>query len=333
MSEKIPGLRIVGGATEEHKEEARARTEALLHEDHLDSLPKNERDELKKFEIQRSPAVLEAIDFANSYTNRLREEAGVDGYDIPAANYHILPAAFYEKHFGIDSSGKAIYGHQGSVYNIKHLNKSSIDTALTILHETLHLKGHLAFEVEEGRNGKPNKSLYRAGLSAYASQKTIDKGRDHVHFKGLHEAVVSILEKRAVEEILELESLEKEVARMKQKPAQDLIEKISREKGIPIDDIIWVGKNENEFQTIPYPIHRKVLKFVCEKIYNTYRMLYNSPDEVFEVFAKAQFNGKLLSLGHLVDGTFGEGSFRTLSNMLSDDESAQLCLDALEKMS
>lgn len=331
MSEKIPGLRIVGGATETHKEEARKRTEALLHDDHLDSLSKEQRDELRRVEIQRSPAVLEAIDFANSYTNRLREEAGVEGYDIPAANYHVVPPDFYEKHFGKDTVGKAYYAHQGSVYNIKPFKDSPILFASTILHETLHLKGHMALEVEEERGG-PVKSVYRTGLSVRASQKTIAKGREHTHFTGLHEAVVSELEKKALKQMLELESLGREAQRMAGQPAQDLIEKISRNKGIPVDDIIWVGKDENQFQTIEYKSQRDVLHFVCEKIYDKYDLLYGSSDEVLEAFTQAQFTGRLLPIARLVDGAFGENAFRILSNMGADKESAELCLETLKKM-
>ncbi len=331
MIEKIPGLRIVGGASEEHKEEAIRRTEALLHEDHLDSLSQEEREELKKFEIKRSTAVLEAIDFANEYSNKLRVEAGVDGYDIPAANYHIIPPTYYEKYFGNDTSGMAFYGHQGSVYNIQCFKDNPIYLAFTILHETLHLKGHTAFEVEESKDG-PIKSLFRAGLSAHASQRKKDEGRDHAHFKGLHEAVVSELEKRATHDILELESLQHEVQRMSEDQVQELVKKISRERGIPIDDIIWVSKDGRKFQTIEYRAHRDVLKFVCEKIYKKYNTLYDSADEVFDVFAKAQFSGKLLGIGRLVEGALGEGAFRILSNMKADKESAVLCLETLQKM-
>jgi len=52
---------------------------------------------------------------------------------------------------------------------------------------------------------------------------------------------------------------------------------------------------------------------------------------VYKVFLKAHFTGRLLPIGRLIEKTFGEGSFRLLGNMDTDDESGALHLESLEK--
>ena len=55
-------------------------------------------------------------------------------------------------------------------------------------------------------------------------------------------------------------------------------------------------------------------------------------DEVFQEFSNAQFNGRLMTIARLVEGTFGKGSFRILGNMDTDSNSATLCLETLKKL-
>ena len=328
--ERIPGLRVVGGASESEKEESKTKLESVLYEDHLKTLADKDREDVKKKEIKKTPVILEAIEFANRYTNRLREGAEVEPYTIPDANYHVLPPELYQKAAGKDSAGIALYHHQAILLDVKPYKNDPIKQALVVVHETLHLKGHIALEVEEKGSEKIT-SLFRAGISANASQKHKDENKDHVHFKGLHEGIVGELEKRAVPEVLKLDSLAGEVKRLSERPAQNVIEKISTEKKVPIDDIVWVSKDGKEYHTIGYKAQRDVLEYVCNEIYLNSNV-FSSVDEVYELFFNAQFNGELLQISRFMKDTFGEIGFRTLSNMGSENNSAVLCLETLKKL-
>ncbi|MFZ2072547.1 MAG: hypothetical protein WAV10_02630, partial [Minisyncoccia bacterium] len=114
--------------------------------------------------------------------------------------------------------------------------------------------------------------------------------------------------------------------------AKELKKKLSDKKKIPEDDIVWIGnKGENDWEIITYMRQREVLNFVCAEIQKQFPDQYQSADEVYKVFLNAHFTGKLLELARLVDGTFGEGSFRLLGNMTVDKESGVLTYEALKK--
>ena len=58
---------------------------------------------------------------------------------------------------------------------------------------------------------------------------------------------------------------------------------------------------------------------------------YADADEVYKVFLKAHFTGQLLPIARLVEKTFGEGSFRLLGNMDTENKSGVLHLESLKK--
>ena len=74
-----------------------------------------------------------------------------------------------------------------------------------------------------------------------------------------------------------------------------------------------------------------MLEYVCSEIQKQFPDKYQSIEEVFKEFLKANFTGQLLGIARLVEQTFGEGSFRLLGNMTEDKSSAVLYLDSLRK--
>lgn len=114
--------------------------------------------------------------------------------------------------------------------------------------------------------------------------------------------------------------------------AKALRKNLAEKRKIPEDDFIWVGKRgENDYETFPYQKPRQVLEYVCAEIQKEFTDLYENADDVFKEFLKANFTGRLLPIARLVDGTFGEGSFRILGNMKHEKESAVLTLETLKK--
>ena len=149
---------------------------------------------------------------------------------------------------------------------------------------------------------------------------------------GLHEAIVSSQEKRLLNKLLELPALAKEKEWLMSDEAKELRKKLAEKKEIPENDIIWVGKKEeDDWESVFYLQHRRVLDYVCDEIQKQFPDQYQNAEDVFKEFLKAHFTGQLLSVARLVEKTFGKGSFRLLGNMGKENESAVLHLESLKK--
>lgn len=327
--EKGPEFRIVGDASLEKKDEAKRELEQAFF-NHLESLSPQEKEQLKKFEYPKSEKELALIDFANKETNELMKEVDMKPYDIPADNYHIIPPELYKK---VTSGGTATAFslRQGIFFDAQYFRNNPVFFGATTLHETIHLKAHFSAEVED-KNGKAEKTPYREGVRARASQRKYYDREYHLHFEGLHEAIASMQEKKSFSKLLNLPVLSEEKKWLTSDEAKGLIKKLADKRKIPEDDFIWVGKkDENDYETIFYQKQRQVLDYVCVEIQNQFADLYENADDVFKEFLKANFTVRLLPIARLVDGTFGEGSFRILGNMSAEKESAVLTLETLKK--
>lgn len=330
--EKGPEFRIVGDASEEKKDEAKEAIELLLfdHQKSLETMFPRAAEQFKKFENKKSEKELALIDFANKETNKLMQEFGLKPYDIPADNYHIIPSELYKKEI---NRGKAItfVDSQSVVVDEEYFKGNLLRLGAMFLHETLHLKAHTSMEVEE-IDGKIKTTPYRQGLRSISSQKYDDSDKSHIHFKGLEEAIVSAQEKKLFPKLLEFPSLAKENKWLMSDEAKRLKNTVAKNREFPEDEIIWVGKKEEDFYvSFSFLAQRRVLDYICEEIQKEFPDLYENADDVFKEFLQANFTGRLLPIARLVDGTFGEGSFRVLGNMSNEKESAVLTLETLKK--
>jgi len=326
--EKAPEFRIIGGASPEKKEQAKKEVEQALF-NQFESISPQDREQLEKLEYPKSEKELAFIDFANKETDELMKEAGMDPYDIPAENYHIVPPELYTKVHTGTATTAAI--KQGIVFNAQYFRDNPVTFGASALHETLHLKGHFSLEVEE-EGEKVKKTPYREGVTVRALQRHGFHGKYHRHFDGLHEAIVATQEKKLLGKLLELPELTKEKEWLMSDEAKELRKKVAENEEIPEDDILWVGKKgKNDWASVSYSTQRQVLDYVCTKIQKEFPDQYQSADEVFKEFLKAHFTGQLLPIARLVEKTFGEGSFRLFGNMDHSEESGVLHLESLKK--
>jgi len=328
--EKIPEIQTVGNASDEKKDQVKAEIKNLLI-NHLQSLSQKDIEQLKECEIQKSEGQIALITFVNTEVSRLAREFGLDSYDIPAENYHIIPSKLYKKVSNDSSNATAFYPKQGAVFEAESFQDNLLYFGAVALHETLHLKAFYSMEVnEEGK--EVHKTSYREGVSIRALQREGYHGDYHEHFRGLHEAIVSRVERDSIARLLELPELAKEKEWLASEEANQLKQNLAKEREISEKDIIWVGKKgKNDWETVGYPKHIEVLEYVCSEIQKQFTDKYQSTEEVFKEFLKANFTGQLLGIARLVEQTFGEGGFRLLGNMTEDKSSAVLYLDSLRK--
>lgn len=328
--EKTPEFRIVGNASAEKKAEVKKELADSLFS-HLASLSKKERDLLRKFEYPKTEQERALIGFANRETDRLMEEAGVEPYDIPEENYHIVPTEIYQKTEPKpgDSTATTLYHKQGIWLDAAWARSNAVSFGSTSFHETLHLKGHFSAEVNESGGGT-DKSSYREGVAVRSLQRFGLHGKEHVHFFGLHEAIVSEQQKGSHQRLLEEPALAEERKWLTSNKAEKLRAAYSQKYNIPEDDITWVGK-DGDWKALAYREQRDVLAYVCEEIQKEFPGTYPTADDVFKEFLRAHFTGQLPPIARLTEKTFGEGKFRLLGNMSDDKESAVLALESLKK--
>jgi len=328
--EKGPEIRVIGRASADKKEQAKKEIEQFLY-DHFESLSPQEQEQLKKLEYPKSEKELALINFANEETSRLMQESGIEPYDIPEKNLHIIPSDFYRNSTRGRGTAAAFNIKQGILFDAQYFRDNPVSFGSATLHEMLHLKAHLSIEVQE-EDEKIEKTPYREGVTVIALQKHGYYGKYHEHFDGLHEAIVAETEKRLLVKLLDTPELAAEKEWLMSAEAKEMKKELVEKEGISEDDIIWVGKKgKDDWETVSYFQQRNVLNYVCAEIQKQFPEQFQNPDEVYKVFLNAHFTGRLLPIGRLVENTFGEGSFRMLGNMNIEDESGVLHLESLKK--
>src|SRR6185369_6206412 len=107
---------------------------------HTDSLSEEERKEFEKFERPKTERQMELLGFANAESSRLMREAGLDPYDVPLENFHILPVELYRKMQPRDGSAAATIQHkQEIIFNGNFFDENIVKFGSTAFHELLHL--------------------------------------------------------------------------------------------------------------------------------------------------------------------------------------------------
>jgi hypothetical protein len=330
--EKVHNFNIVGSESDSEREKITNELNNRLNNSRS-LIPEKELDRLKATEYPKGPLETAAISFANEYSNLLMRQAGVESHNIPTDNYYVLPKGEYSRITDSDdSSGFAFIPKKAILINALECNGKPLKMALVILHETLHCKSFLSMELKSDESDSEHK-VHREGVAVKSSIKNDkEKGFKHEHFRGLHEAIIANLEKRALFEMSKLPELQDEIARLNTPEMIEKKKKISERRKISAEDLVWVSDVSEDNNFISYPRSRFVLDYICDEIQKQFYNQYKNPEEVFQEFSNAQFNGELLTIARLVGATFGEDSFRILGNMDTDANSAALCLETLKKL-
>jgi hypothetical protein len=329
--ERIPGIRVIGNASIEDKNRVKEEYEKKLFS-HSETLSNQQKELQEKFEKIKTKEELEILDIIADEITNLRSQMELPDLKINHENFHILEEDFYNNYFDSVSSGKMSFREQAIVLNEKDVRTSLLTFAGTTLHESLHIHGHMTLEVNSYENGI-EATEYRQGISVYPPQKKGYSGEFHTHFDGVHEAIVSEQEKKSLKKIIQLPLFDKDRENLFSEQAEKNKDIITKDNpDVSKEDILWMNDDGSKFQALSYPGPRKVLNYVCDNIAEKFPGKFSSGDEVFSLFLKAQFTGKLLDIARLTEETFGDGSFRRLGDMDANDGSAIKTLEALRKM-
>ncbi|OGC56122.1 hypothetical protein A2797_02065 [candidate division WWE3 bacterium RIFCSPHIGHO2_01_FULL_48_15] len=316
MPESLPHQRpepvVVGPGSPEKKQKVKETILGRFGEKHYDQLPEDKRKVVEALEyLPKRPIDQSAIEQSNNITNQLLSGAGLTPFDIPERNVHIIPEKlFLEMERDPKTNGTTFFDTQAIVLNADKLI-NPFQRSSTILHEIAHLKGFLKLQVEEA-----SWSQRRTGLTIGAVGKKEKTLGYFKAFKGLDEAVVEEIVKRYLPRVLEGNPfLNEEYVWQISEEAQNVKTRVAAENGIDPAEIFWVSKDGKDFESFAYPSVRKTLYYLAETIQTDNPDRFPSQDEVIDQFIQAHFNGRILNLAHLVEGSFGKDSFRILSLM------------------
>lgn len=345
-----PEVKVVGGLSPEEKktqtEQESKKLRGFLYEAHLSNIDDYRLRILQANEFPKSPEQRRIIEMVNEATNNLRKLAGVEPYNIPERNFHIVPDDLYgeieEESFGgetVNSSAMTIAGRQIMLFT-SFARMHPIIFANEAFHETLHLKSPIILEEEktniQADSGEQKdilkKKCYRFGFEINSALKKDKTGKEHSHFSGLNEAFIALCEKHFTKQIIkEMAKKDEEMKWLGTNEAQELKEKIAAKGGFSADDIFWLFKDGEKWAHLSYPWQREVLEYIISELHKVLPEEYPNEQAALVEFIKSYFTSKISLLAHSIEKVFGKGSFEVLGMMTSEKLSAILTLEYFQR--
>ena len=320
-----PKPKVVGTASPERKKEVQKLILGRFGEGHLQQLDEEKRKILDALEYEKKSHEKLAAEQANELTNQFLRGLGLTPFDVLEQNIHILPGNLYEEFDDPPHIAVTFQKEQSIIINAERAQDPLMRCSV-ILHEIVHLKNFLIIEAS-GEDW----DTYRGGLQVSSTSKREKETGPYTAFRGLNEAVVAEIEKRYLPDLVEANPLLKEkyqLASALQPPLSK--EELARWESIDPKEIIWVSKDRTEAVHFAYSEQRKVLHFIIDQIYKDNQDRFSNREEVLRLFFASHFTGRLTELAKLVNGTFGDGSFRTLGFLDRDANSAHLVMNHLK---
>jgi hypothetical protein len=308
--------RVVGNIPEAEKEQILRDKGERFDDQVFESLRGKERE--------KTLEELQIISLANEATNEARQRYGLENFDIPPENIHVVTeeswlreksVAFYNSMF----QGVVVREQPARIVFLKK-----------IFHEMLHFKSYNALQVTSVENSELDE--YRVGLTVH----TRDGKR--MYFVNLNEAVTEEMTKRFATKLFDNPLFAGEI-----KQTKDVITRYPRAvtgSGEPLFDedtfyaevagkkswheavgrLFGVQEKSKKITTegFTYQSERKILNTLIDKILERNQDKFQDREEIFEVFAKGMMTGNILPVGRLIERTFGNGTLRRIGELDQD---------------
>lgn len=328
--EKFSHFRAIGNATEKEKEEAIEELSSFLDKNNSIDSNGEKITELRAKERPKSPEELYLIDLANKETNKLMEDLGFQSFDIPRENFFMLPEDAYNQ-YGDHGGALTNYESQIILLNADANSEHLVMSALTLFHETFHLKAAQVIQVSKTENEPESefeKNHYKIGWTTHSPAIKNKENTAHSHFSGLHEAIVANEEFKFLKRIMDIEFF----SEFKKEMESDMVamdrKEISESQKIPIDELYLINLENRKYLSIVYSNQRKVLLYVCSEISKDTGI---QEEDMQKEFLRAHFSGSFSKLARIIEDAFGEGGFRELGNLGTDRDLAVNTLESLKK--
>ena len=294
-------IRVVGGTPEDERK-ALEYFKSLFEKHPLDEIERDKTLEELKF-----------IEQVNKLLPSFVKRYGGEPIEIPAKNIHIVDVTKLSETEGKkyeQTDHKGFYASEKQIIAILPQSESKLEFALTLVHEMLHFNSFNSFTQSSEEKGESAYGLRRQGLGIGRRKD----GKAEILFEEIDEAVIMELTKRFDKEFFgNLDFLEEDIKRREQFREEVNTDSESKEDiGVYFQRKLKNDQWQTIIQSYSYAIERRKLKDIVNELYDKNRDSFNSPDEIFTVFTKAVFTGRLLPLSRLVEKTFGKGSFREI---------------------
>lgn len=307
----------VAGASSEAEKEILTQSGEIFSDQIFKGLEGKERE--------KTAEELEIIDIANNLTNEVRRRYGLDDFDVPPKNIHMIPA---DKWPG-GGSEDGVYDSRLQGVAVKDAGDPRLYALSVTIHELLHFKSYNALQVIDGK--KSEAESYRIGFA------TRSRDGKNKYFSELNEAMTEELGRRIFresidglrdnpifsDEINKTEEVLKKYPKATAKSGKSLFtgDTLYAKIEAPADLMgmlsYAIGKGSPQIITIrhSYKKQRAMLNSLIDKVWNSHKDEYENQEAVFEEFARCYMSGNLLLIGRLIEDTFGKGTFRKIAEL------------------
>lgn len=237
------------------------------------------RAKIEDFEIQKTARDVDILNFARESVEDLMKQYGREkDIDVPLSHIHILEPDGTKKYLERYFAGA--HSTVGASI-LADRDPSDVQFCLTCFHEILHLKSFSS--VQFTKTEKPVLKQYRSGLSV--------RSRDgkEVYFTDLEEGVIGLLSQKFYD------------TKLKSSPLFE--EELKKGEGE-----FYIGRKKET----------EKLQKIVDELWEKNQDSFSSREEILDLFVDAQINGNLLTIGKLIERTFGKGSFREIGSSQLD---------------
>ena len=295
--------RVVGKVSEQEKEEIlRHKSERFNDQSFMDLAGK---------EREKTQEELLILTLVNDATNTLLHTYGLPSFDIPPQNIHVIRESQWPTNRGTgfyNAMIQAVAMREESA-RLVFMNKS--------IHEILHFKSYGALQITT--EDDPQEHEYRLGLTV------TKRDGSQILFRNLNEAVTEELTKRVFftlssNPIFSAETQQTSQLARKEKGALSI-------DGEPLfDNETYYGEIESlsegrarvNTQSFTKKQERRILNTLLRKLQERSQGKFKDQEGLFELFASSMLTGNIMTLGKLIDRTFGKGTFKKIGEL--DDE-------------
>ena len=330
-----PPVGMHGNLDEEKKKYLSEEIGKRFKEGNMTEFSEEFIEEINTAEYDKRSYEIDFINAANQIINKILENYGLEAFNIPVKNIHILPEGIIGKVSRGNLDNTAFYDmrRQIIVLDASKNRFSPLETARHILHEMLHMKGFISYDVANDetmgdRGYKQN--VRRAGFMTYGSFKKSEQGMFYENFRGINEAIVSELEYAHTGRVVMVSDspeVKDELKRLNSDKTKNDKINFAKKYNLKPEEITWIDEGGNHAQREVYRAHRKVLHYLAKE---TAEDEGKMEEEVLDVFFKAHFDGNIMPVARLVENSFGPNSFRDLGMMDDTEMSARRMLDSLK---
>ncbi|MDO8668735.1 MAG: hypothetical protein Q7K65_00390 [Candidatus Buchananbacteria bacterium] len=340
MKEKTHSFERIINGSEEDKQVA---------SDTLQEIYDSKSGSFEGYELEKTPEDLETIRIVESLVDKKVSECGGKVKSVPIDHIFILKLGSIQK----ITNGRLVGGiHQpmGSKIGVER-GESQLLFASSIAHELFHSKSYKAARIGKSAD---DIRLYRSGIQMYDMKNPDDKyGEEKSYFGEMEEAIVAECTRKLLNELSKEYILKEETEAVN--ILTGWMTGYYRHMGIPEDQI---NMFEMELKYIPNAQSRvkQVIAFsddekkrqayaagMFEALYKQKRVemveryrertklykildkllvdsggMFKNREEIFNVFAKANFTGNYLPLARIIEKILGKGSFRKLAEEFSE---------------